>query len=109
MDIFGNTDNVEFVPQKQVQRGNVRYLYQLIRDFSLSVKPYESALRYQVKPDEYFDVTLISKRAYGNRGDYLAVMAGAGLDSLTDRVPDQLLVLPTIMQLNNFKRVAGFG
>ena len=109
MDIFGNTNNVEFVPQKQEKRINVRYYYQLIRDFALSVKPYESAIRYQVKPDEHFDLTLISERVYGNRDDYLAVMAGAGLDSVEDKIPDQLLVLPTLLQLNNFKRLAGFG
>jgi len=82
--------------------------YGLVRSFAEKTKEWEPALRYDVKPDERYDLTLVSQRVYGNRDEYLAVMAVAGIDTADEPLKQQSLVFPTSAQLFAFKRKAGF-
>ncbi|WP_039095707.1 hypothetical protein [Gallibacterium anatis] len=83
-------------------------LVQLVSDFSTSVKAWESAIRYQTKPDEIHDITLISQRVYGRRNEYLVIMAAAGLSTFDEPLKEQVLILPTEAQLQYLKQRAGF-
>lgn len=83
-------------------------MYRLVRDFSARTKPWQTAIRYQTRPDERFDLTLVSQRVYGNRDEFLTVMAAAGLDSVEQELKEQLLVLPTGGALQAFKDRSGF-
>lgn len=81
---------------------------QLVRDFTLRLKPYQPQIRYFVKPDEIRDATKISQRVYGRREEYLVVLACAGLSTLDEPITGQWLILPTEAQLKGLKRRAGF-
>jgi hypothetical protein len=83
--------------------------YRQVRDFVAKIPVWGMAIRYQTKPDERFDMTLISRRIYGRPDEFLVVMAAAGLDSVEQELPEQLLVLPTESQLLTLKTVARFG
>lgn len=83
-------------------------LVQLVSDFSNSVKPWENAIRYQTKPDEIHNITLVSQRVYGRRNEYLVIMAAAGLSTFDEPLKEQLLILPNESQLSVFKTRAGF-
>lgn len=83
-------------------------LFQLVSDFSRQVKPWQTAIRYYTKPDEIRDITKISQRVYGRRNEYLVIMAAAGLSTIDQPLPEQLLILPTEAQLRNLKLRAGF-
>lgn len=84
-------------------------LYRLVRQFAVSVPTWSGdAIRYQTLPDEEYDLTLVSQRVYGNRGEYLAVMAAAGLDSFNQRLEQQTIILPSSAKLEQLKRDAGF-
>ncbi len=85
-----------------------RAFYQAIRTFSERTQPWEIAIFYETKPDERFDITLVSQRVYGNRFEFLAVMAAAGLDMVDQPLPQKRIVLPTISQLFTIKRKVGF-
>lgn len=80
----------------------------LVRDFTARIKPYQTALRYEVKPDDVRDLTKISQKVYGNRHEVLVVMACAGLSTVDQPVSIQTLVLPTPQQLKALKARAGF-
>ncbi len=84
-------------------------MYRLVRDFASSTKPWQSAIRYQTKPDERFDLTLVSQRVYGRRDEFLTVMAAAGLDSVEQELREQMLVLPSDAVLQAFKARAGYN
>ena len=79
-----------------------------IRTFSERTKPWQTAIIYETKPDDIYDLTLVSQRVYGRRDEYLAVMAAAGLDMVDQPLPQKRLVLPTESQLYAIKRRAGF-
>lgn len=85
-----------------------RVFYRLVRDFSQSVKPWEQAIYHDVAPDERWDITLTARKIYGDAGEFLAVMAAAGMDSVDQPLNQQRLVLPTADRLRMFKRRAGF-
>lgn len=85
-----------------------RVFYRLVRDFSQSVKPWELAIYHDVAPDERWDITLTARKIYGDAGEFLVIMAAAGLDSVDQSLEQQRLVLPTPDQLRAFKRRAGF-
>ena len=111
MNIFGTgaqKDDITTTVEAKQRTGNTRLLYQLVRDFSQSVKPYEQAVRYQVRPNERFDITKLSQQVYGNTQETIAVMAAAGLDSVEYKLSDVLLTLPTPLQLQDMKSKAGF-
>lgn len=87
---------------------SVAAFYRLVRDFAERTPVWAQAIRYQTKPDERWDMTLISRRVYSRVDEFIAVMASAGLDSVEQEVPEQLLVLPTEAQLREMKQVAGY-
>ncbi|WP_321946588.1 hypothetical protein [Paraburkholderia sp. J10-1] len=66
------------------------------------------AIRYFTKPDERFDITLIAQRVYSDRSEFMAIFAAAGLDTVEQEVPEQLLTLPTYAQLQTIKRQTGY-
>jgi hypothetical protein len=82
--------------------------YKLVRTFAERTKPWQTAIFYDVKPDEKFDTSLVSRRVYGRRDEFLAVMAAAGLDHPDQELKQQQLILPTDAQLFQMKRRAGF-
>lgn len=82
--------------------------YREIRDFSLRTQVWQTALRYETRPDERYDMTLTSLRAYGRRDEFIVVLAAAGLDSVEQMLPEQRLVLPTESQLRAIKQRAGY-
>lgn len=80
-----------------------------VRRFSEAANPWDTnAVFYETKPDEMWDVTLVSKRVYGRRDEFLAVMAAAGLDSLDQPLPQKRIVLPSANELTRIKRRTGF-
>ena len=85
-----------------------RNFYKEIRQFSERTKLWEVAIFYDTKPDEVYDVSLVSQRVYGRRDEYLAVMASAGLDMVDQPLTQRRLVLPTEGQLYAIKRKTGF-
>lgn len=90
----------------ETQTPSCALMYRYVRDFAAKTKPWQSAIRYQTKPDERFDLTLVSQRVYGRRDEYLVVMAAAALDSVEQELTERLLVLPTESQLTNMKERA---
>lgn len=82
---------------------NAGRFYQLIRDFAVRTPNYATAIRYQTKPDERGDLTLVSKRVYGTRDEALTIQAAAGLQSPESELLEQRLVLPTPDQLRAIK------
>lgn len=82
--------------------------YKEVRNFAEKTKPWQQAIFYEVKPDEVYDLTLVSKRVYGRRDEYLAVMAAAGLDMVDQPLTQRRITLPTEAQLYAIKRRTGF-
>lgn len=83
--------------------------YRAVRDFSQRAKPWNtSAVFYQTTPDEAFDITLISRRVYGNPHETLCVMAACGLDTVDQEVTQKQIILPNASQLHFLKRRTGF-
>lgn len=83
--------------------------YKLVRSFALNTAVWDTATRYQTKPDERYDLTLVSRRVYGRVDEFVTVMAAAGLDSVEQMLPEQLLILPTEAQLTDMKNQAKFN
>lgn len=88
---------------------SIAVFYRQVRNFVEKTPVWGRAIRYQTKPDERFDMTLISRRVYGRPDEFLTVMAAAGLDSVEQALPEQLLVLPTDAQLSAIKVSSRFG
>jgi len=84
-----------------------RAFYSEISQFSRTVKPWQPAIFYETKPDEVNDITLISQRVYGNRDEFLAIMAAANIQA-NQSLEQTTLTLPTQQQLNEIKRRTGF-
>lgn len=82
--------------------------FTMVRDFALKTPAWAEAIRYQTKPDEALDLTLVSSRVYGTRAEALTIMAAAGLDSVEYELTERMLVLPTADQLRRMRREAGF-
>ena len=61
-----------------------------------------------VTPDEAYDITLVSRRVYGNPHETLCIMASAGLDTVEQELTQRQIILPTVSQLYYFKRRTGF-
>lgn len=83
-------------------------LFALVREFSQQTPAWGEALRYYTRPDERFDLTLVSARVYGRRAESLVIQAAAGLDSPELELTERALVLPTPTQLRAMKRRAGY-
>lgn len=82
--------------------------YREIQSFAAKTKRPTPAYYYQVKPDERHDPTLVSFRVYGNRYEFLAVMAAANIDRVDQELREQLLILPLDDMLRDIKRRTGF-
>lgn len=85
-----------------------RVFYRLVRDFSQSVQPWEAAIYHDVAPDERWDITLTARKVYGDEGEFLAIMAAAGMDTVDQPLNQRRLVLPGPDRLRMMKRRAGF-
>ncbi|MDQ7977151.1 hypothetical protein QYH69_07810 [Paraburkholderia sp. SARCC-3016] len=86
----------------------VAIFYQLVRQYALTTPAWAVTQSYQTKPDERWDLTLASRRAYGIPDEFLTIMAAAGLDSVEQELPEQLLILPDAATLKSFKTQAKF-
>lgn len=82
--------------------------YRAVRQFSLAAPVWGDVIRYFTKPDERWDLTLVSQRVYGNRDEYLTVMAAAGLDRFNQELTERELVLPSLERLELIKQETGF-
>lgn len=82
--------------------------YRLVREFAERTKPWETQISYEVKPDEAYDLSLVSRRVYGRRDEFLTIMAAAGIDMVDQPLTQKRLTLPTETQLYAMKRRAGF-
>lgn len=79
-------------------------LHKRIRQFALETPSWGTAIRYHSKPDERYDLTLIARRVYGLPEEWPIIMAAAGLQSVDEPLNEQLLILPTLSQLQTLKR-----
>ena len=79
-----------------------------VRAFAVQTPSWGEAIRYETKPDERNDITLIAKRVYGDRNEFMTVFAAAGLDTLEQELDERTLVLPTYAQLQLIKRQTGY-
>jgi hypothetical protein len=86
----------------------VAIFYQLVRQYALTTPAWAVTQSYQTKPDERWDLTLASRRVYGIPDEFLTIMAAAGLDSVEQEMPEQLLILPDAATLKSFKTQAKF-
>ncbi len=82
-------------------------LYHIIRKLAQTTPAWATAIRYQTKPDERFDLTLVARRVYGLPGEWPVIMAAAGLQGVDEPLNEQLLVLPTLDKLQRLKRNLG--
>lgn len=84
--------------------------YRAVRQFAVT-EPVWSAQRIVIytTPAERYDLTLVSQRVYGNRDEFLAVMAAAGLTRFDDVLTEQELVLPSAQRLAQIKEACGFS
>ena len=82
-------------------------LHKRIRQFAQNTPSWGTAIRYHTKPDERYDLTLIARRVYGLPEEWPVIMAAAGLQSVDEPLNEQLLVLPTLEQLQRLKRNTG--
>lgn len=82
-------------------------LHKRLRQFALETPSWATAIRYHTKPDERYDLTLIARRVYGLPNEWPMIMASAGLQSVDEPLNEQLLVLPTLAQLQTLKRELG--
>lgn len=83
--------------------------YREIRKFAERAQPWHhGVIWYETKPDERFDLSLVSARVYGRRDEYLAVLAAAGLDSFDQPLTERMIALPSEFRLTQIKRAARF-
>lgn len=86
---------------------NKNLFYKRIRQFATETPSWATAIRYHTKPDERFDLTLVARRVYGLPDEWPVIMAAAGLQSVDEPLNEQLLVFPTLAQLQTLKRELG--
>lgn len=83
--------------------------YRLVRTFSESAKPWDgNVIFYETKPDEMWDLSLVARRVYGDREEFLAVAAAAAIDTFDQPLTARTIALPNRATLNKMKREAGF-
>ncbi|MBJ9961829.1 hypothetical protein I5730_14900 [Acinetobacter nosocomialis] len=85
-----------------------RVFFKKVANYVQGAKPWDKVVSYEIKPDEYVDATLISRRVYGTSDEVLTVMACAGIDSFDDGFKQGILILPNQVQLDRLKRESGF-
>lgn len=78
--------------------------FRAVRKFAVKTPFWGTALRYEIKPDELYDLSLVSRRVYGNSDEVMAIMAAAGIDRADQSLESGvILVLPTPAQLSQIK------
>lgn len=84
--------------------------YREVRNFARRATGWQTnCIYYTTKPDEAYDPTLVSKRVYGRRDEYLAVMAVAGIDSVDCTLEaGRTLAFPNETELSRLKTLTGF-
>ena len=83
--------------------------YREVRAFAERAKPWDfNVVWYETKPDEAYDLTLVSRRVYGRRDEFLAVMEAAGLDGVDQPLQQKRIALPSDGELLSIKRRTGF-
>ena len=83
--------------------------YSAIRRFSEKAKTWDKdAVFYETKPDERFDLSLVSRRVYGTPDEFLAVAASASIDTFDQPLEQKTIVLPSRSALLRIKRETGF-
>lgn len=88
---------------------SARKFYFALRQFAQRAQPWDlDVIWYMTRPDEIFDLTLVSQRVYGRRDEFFAVMAAAGLDHLEQALPQKQIALPNEGKLYAIKRQTGF-
>lgn len=85
---------------------NHRRLRWLLRDFSINVKPWESAIYHQVKPNEIYNAPLIAILEYGDADMAHVVLGCAGVDSPEQPIEDLTITMPTIEKYLQLVRIA---
>lgn len=83
--------------------------YIRVRTFAQSQPDWAERITYETKPDEVWDMTLAAERVYGDRDEFLTIMAAAGLDGIEHPMQPQRLVLPTLAQLEAIKLATGYS
>lgn len=83
-------------------------LVRAVGNFAQRQPAWAECVIYHSRPDERWDLTLVSERVYGNRDEVLTIMAAAGLDSFEQEMSERILVLPSPRQLVALKAAAGF-
>lgn len=84
-------------------------MVKLVRDFAQRQPQWAECIVYETSPDERWDISLVCQRVYGNRDDFLTILAAAGMDSVEQELTERTLVLPTQRQLDAMKSLAGFS
>lgn len=84
--------------------------YRRVRRFAESATGWQSnVIFHEITPDETRDFTLVSRRVYGRRDEYLAVMAAAGVDMIDQELPaGEVIRLPNEEMLLRIKRETNF-
>src|SRR5690606_30044485 len=83
--------------------------YRAVREFALTAPVWDpTRLVVETTPEDRWDLTLVSERVYGNRYEYLAVMAAAGLDRLDQELTERELVLPSPERLELIKQACNY-
>ena len=83
--------------------------YRAVRKFAVNEPVWSSArVIVQTLPSDRYDLTDISQRVYGNRNEFLAVMAAAGLTRFDDVLTERELVLPSKEALAAIKADVGY-
>ncbi len=103
-----NTTNYVVLNVSDVRSTAAKDFHKEVRLFAERTKPWQTAIFYFTKPDENWDLTLVSERVYGRRDEYMTIMAAAGLDMVDQELTQRQLVLPTDEQLYAIKRRCGF-
>lgn len=85
-----------------------KVFWKAVQGWVAGVRQWDQAIYYDIKPDERWDVTLISQRVYGRRCEYIAVMAAAGVSYVDDPITQKQIILPNEAQLRRLKFLSGF-
>lgn len=79
-----------------------------VRRFATQTPDWATAIRYQTLPDERGNLMLAALRVYGDFSQFMVIFAAAGLDTLEQVMPEQILVLPNYTQLQLIKRQTNY-
>lgn len=84
--------------------------YRAVRQYVVTAPVWAAdLLSHEVLPDEQLDLTLVSQRVYGNRNEFLAVMASAGIDRFDQSLQvGSVIRLPNVQRLELIKQSTGF-